>query len=136
MAAKKAPAKKTRSVGSANAAEKRMMDNKKVTQSQFASPLKKGDIKSAMQARGRASQYGKPKGATVGGNTSDGRLGTKGQTAQTVVTSSRGNKFVVTEEKKQRRLRPDTIKTSVASAQFPSRKARDPKFGPAPKNKK
>jgi hypothetical protein len=156
MAAKKMPAKKMAAPkkfggnsGSANAAEKRMMDKKKMDKkksfpritSTERDGLSPSEFKAGKDARSRATKYGKPIGLTNVSSTPVQRMGgsivQQDVEANTVVRSSRGNKFLVTETKRQKQMAPDSNrKTSVASAQFPSRKKRDPKFGPAPKKKK
>ena len=108
----------------------------KVVQSQFADPLDKSSTKSAMQARGRASKYGKPVGPTIGGSTAGSGMN-KRQEALTTVKSSRGNTYVVTEDKQQRKFRPDKIKTQVSpSAKTMNKLSSGPKGSYPPKKKK
>lgn len=143
MAAKKMPAKKSAPAkksggnsGSANAAEKRMMDKKQV----WASRYDESNFSKKTQDFGKknmkiASKYGKVDKSMS--TSVFGLANGKQYEATTGITSKRGNEYTVASKKTVRRLRPDKIETDV---QFylpgKSGKKRDPKFGPAPKKKK
>lgn len=135
VAAKKPAAKKS-TVGSANAAEERMYQKKMkqpIAMSDYSENYSKNTKKAGMDARGRATKYGKATSPTVVGG-EGGKLGQK-TWATTHVTSKRGNSYVVNEEKKQRRFLPDSRKVTVTPTTI-TRGAtgrRDAKFGPAPK---
>jgi hypothetical protein len=134
MPAKKAAPKKSGNSGSANAAEERARKNrymsKKTSQNDFIKGeysegwdgSVRGGKKTAMDARKRDSKYGKLTGpTTVEGNQRPGRISQR-QGTQSLVTSSRGNKYVVTRAKTKRRLLPDSnSKARVEPYQDPKR---------------
>jgi ribosomal protein L28 len=132
--AKKAAPKKSGNSGSANAAEERARTNrymsKKTSQNDYIKgeysegydgPVR-GGKKTAMDARKRDSKYGKLTGpTTVEGSQSPSRISQK-QITQSLITSSRGNKYVVSREKTKRRFLPDSnSKARVEPYQDPKR---------------
>lgn len=139
MAAKKAPAKKMAAPKAAAKKTGSAAQFRKAEEAGKAKAYNKPASKDQADARGRASKYGTPVGPTVT-KRDDKPFASSPNTRYvetgTIVKSSRGNRFLVTETKNKNPMAPDKIKTRVASAQFPSRKYRDPKFGPAPKKKK
>lgn len=138
MAAKKAPAKKPPTpkktggnTGSANAAENRAARNRYMSKkvsvndstlsgySEGTDNPVRGGKKTGMDARKRDSKYGKPTGPTTVQGYAPGRISQK-QFTQTLVTSKKGNKYVVTREKTKRRFLPDTnSKADVSPYQAP-----------------
>ena len=143
MAAPKAAAKKTGSAAQFRKAEeagKKKQRAPKVVQD-GRSYVNKAETKKALESRGRASKYGTPVGPTDVSMTSvRGNKYQQDVAAGTVVKSSRGNKYYVSETKRTQEMGPDTKwKTRVVSANLGvagMRTKRDPKFGPAPKKKK
>jgi hypothetical protein len=119
--AKKAAAKKTGgNTGSSNAAEDRANTKRYMSKKTSENDFRKGEYyeswdgpvrggkKTATDARKRDAKYGKLSGpTTVEGGQRPSRISQRQQT-QSVVTSSKGNKYVITREKTKRRLLPDS----------------------------
>ena len=140
MAAKKAPAKK---MAAPKAAPKKKTGSaaqfRKAEEAGKAKAYNKPASKDQADARGRASKYGTPVGPTSTSRDDKpfaSRPNTRYVKTDTIVKSSRGNRFLVSETKFKRPMGKDTNRTNVVSAQFPSRQNRAAKFGPAPKKKK
>ena len=120
MAAKKAPMRKTMAkpaakksnIRSVNAAEKRMMDKKnagpKAVEVSYTTDKNiKGAKKAGLDARGRASKYGKPVSNThVITRPTNSRK--REIEASTTVKSSRGNYYTIFEDKNQVRFGRDS----------------------------
>jgi hypothetical protein len=120
-AVKKAVAKKTGgNTGSSNAAEDRANTKRYMSKETSQNDFRKGKYyeswdgpvrggkKTATDARKRDAKYGKLSGpTTVEGGQKPSRISQRQET-QSVVTSSRGNKYVITREKTKRRLLPDS----------------------------
>jgi hypothetical protein len=139
MAAKKAPAKKMAAPKAAAKKTGSAAQFRKAEEAGKAKAYNKPASKDQADARGRASKYGTPVGPTSTSRDDKpfaSRPNTRYVKTDTIVKSSRGNRFLVSERKIKKPMGRDEIDTRVSSAQFPSRKTRAAKFGPAPKKKK
>ena len=119
MAAKKAPAKKMAAPAKKTSSSEKDID------------------KAREDARKRASKYGTPVGTTRVESSKPFKDYPNDTyiMAYTNVKSARGNMYEVRETKSQRKMLPDTSPWITTKPIGPTRKARDPKFGPTPAKK-
>jgi hypothetical protein len=132
MAAKKAPAKKMaapKKSGSAAQFRKAEEAGKKKQSAPKVVASSPQFVKAGKDARARASKYGTPVGPTTADATAlKGQQGNWNVSSKTMVKSSRGNYYTVTETKRQNMLMPDSKpKTYIAPAKTTTTKPKGKK---------